>query len=300
MISIGVVARQTGVDVSTLRKWETRYGFPRPLRRDSGQRAYRAEDVVTLHMITRRVAAGERIGQVIRELLDVQASAHPRALCPPTNELAPDIAAALHLLQSNDLSSLRAMLEDTRQRHCMLDYVNEFIAPLTVAVGTEWAAGRLPVYVEHFYSALLESQLIRETALFATADSPRVLLVSPAGEKHTLGLAMTHAVLAEAGISCLRIFSDLPATEIAAACAAHQFAAVGLSASVHYSPRILREKIARLRRLLPPEVQLWLGGGGINRVAVLPAGASTFASLADLIDAARPLRCAPTVSLLGT
>jgi methanogenic corrinoid protein MtbC1 len=123
----------------------------------------------------------------------------------------------------------------------------------------------------------------------AAAVSPRLLLVTLSGEKHTLGLTMIHAVLAEAGVPCVRLNSDLPVSEIVAACARHGFHAVGLSASVHYSRRLLRAQINVLRNDLPSTVELWLGGGGIDRVSVLPPGSRTFNNFFSLIQAAHRL-----------
>ena len=68
MISIGVAARQAGLEICTLRKWEERYGFPKPVRLDSGQRRYLGSEVEQLLVVVRRVVAGERPGKVIREL----------------------------------------------------------------------------------------------------------------------------------------------------------------------------------------------------------------------------------------
>lgn len=68
MFSIGVVARQTGIEIGTLRKWESRYGFPLPARKDSGQRYYSESDIAALLQIARRITNGERVGNIIRHL----------------------------------------------------------------------------------------------------------------------------------------------------------------------------------------------------------------------------------------
>ena len=46
-LSIGELARRTGVPAATLRSWEDRYGFPRPQRLGGGHRRYAEGDTVT-------------------------------------------------------------------------------------------------------------------------------------------------------------------------------------------------------------------------------------------------------------
>jgi methanogenic corrinoid protein MtbC1 len=203
------------------------------------------------------------------------------------------ISAALQLICQQDYSALKQLLDETRQQGSMLEFVQAFVTPLSIAVGEVWTRGELPIHAEHFYSALVERLLLRDiesmaaTKRVAASVVPRILLVTLSGEQHTLGLTMTHAVLAEAGIPCVRLNSDLPVSEIVAACARHGFRAVGLSASVHYSRRLLRAQIDVLRKDLPADVELWLGGSGIDRASVLPSGSRTFNDFSSFIEAAR-------------
>jgi DNA-binding transcriptional MerR regulator len=57
-LSIGDLARRTGVPAATLRSWEDRYGFPRPQRLDGGHRRYREADTAGIEQILRLRASG--------------------------------------------------------------------------------------------------------------------------------------------------------------------------------------------------------------------------------------------------
>jgi DICT domain-containing protein len=57
-LSIREVARETGVSEGTLRMWETRYGFPEPLRLPSGHRRYTADQIVQVRQVARDREAG--------------------------------------------------------------------------------------------------------------------------------------------------------------------------------------------------------------------------------------------------
>jgi MerR family transcriptional regulator, light-induced transcriptional regulator len=57
-LSIGELARQTGVPVATLRSWEDRYGFPRPQRLAGGHRRYEKGDAALIGEVLRLRASG--------------------------------------------------------------------------------------------------------------------------------------------------------------------------------------------------------------------------------------------------
>ena len=67
-ISIGSLARRTGVPVDTLRAWERRYGVLRPERTDGGQRRYGDRDVERVLWLSARVAEGQRISDAVAAL----------------------------------------------------------------------------------------------------------------------------------------------------------------------------------------------------------------------------------------
>jgi len=77
-LSIGELARQTGVPVATLRSWEDRYGFPRPQRLPGGHRRYEEGDTALIGEILRLRASGlslqAAIGQAAARLAEAQLS----------------------------------------------------------------------------------------------------------------------------------------------------------------------------------------------------------------------------------
>jgi DNA-binding transcriptional MerR regulator len=286
MLSIGVVARQTGIEIGTLRKWESRYGFPKPLRRESGHRYYRDTDVENLLLIARRVATGERVGKVIREFNGPAPlpSRVPR-LATANSQTAKIIAAAAAALLGDHVTVLEAVLAKALRQRSMPAFVEEVAAPLTHLVGEYWALGKLPIHGEHLYAAILDNLLAQAANRCETAHGqPAVLLTTLTGEQHTLGLSMAHAVLSDAGIASLKFPTGLPIPDIVAAAKAYRVAVVGISVGFHYSPRMLRAAIWQLRADLPAEIALWLGGSGMNQVCEIPAGARVIASMVQLLE----------------
>ena len=70
----------------------------------------------------------------------------------------------------------------------------------------------------------------------------------------------------------------MPLTEIVRAAQAHQADIVALSFSTAFPHRQIPPQLEQLRQLLPPEIELWVGGGGIRRVTP-SAGIKFFGSL---------------------
>lgn len=287
MFSIGVVARQTGVEIGTLRKWEVRYGFPQPMRQESGQRYYSAGDIDKLLIIVRRIASGERVGKIIRELDAVQHLSHGNS--PETQmQSAVDevLAEALNALIVHDVPKFKRSLEEALNSLSVYDFVEKIAGPLAERVGEYWASGRLPIHGEHLFSCILESFLTRESSLSKGANKqPSILLTSPPGELHTLGLSMIDAVLGESGIACLRLPGGLPIPEIVAASAAYQIKVVGISASCLSPPRMLGALVYELRAALPADVALWFGGSGMKKIVNIPSDVTVISSLHELFKA---------------
>ncbi|MEI5675586.1 MULTISPECIES: DICT sensory domain-containing protein [unclassified Nocardioides] len=70
LLSIGDLAQATGVNATTLRAWETRFGFPVAMRLPSGHRRYRREDVAAVRSVAQRRDSGLRLDVAIAEILD--------------------------------------------------------------------------------------------------------------------------------------------------------------------------------------------------------------------------------------
>jgi DICT domain-containing protein len=66
-LTIGDLAARTGLTPAALRMWESRHGFPRPQRRESGHRRYTDRDVELVLQVLRRRDAGARLEVALAE-----------------------------------------------------------------------------------------------------------------------------------------------------------------------------------------------------------------------------------------
>ena len=76
-LTIGELARRTGVNPATLRMWEARHGFPAPQRLGSGHRRYAEEQVAAVDRVLRRRETGVRLDVAIAEVLAAAAPTSP-------------------------------------------------------------------------------------------------------------------------------------------------------------------------------------------------------------------------------
>ena len=65
MWPMGAVSKRTGITEHTLRAWERRFGFPKPIRLPSGHRRYTSDQVRQLLLINRALSSGYRAGDVV-------------------------------------------------------------------------------------------------------------------------------------------------------------------------------------------------------------------------------------------
>jgi DNA-binding transcriptional MerR regulator len=91
-MSIGEVARRTGVTVPTLRAWERRYGLLLPVRTTGGHRRYRDEDVRRVLEVLGLKGQGWAVGAAVRRVLDQGSASSVR---PPVEVLRDRLWSAL-------------------------------------------------------------------------------------------------------------------------------------------------------------------------------------------------------------
>jgi MerR family transcriptional regulator, light-induced transcriptional regulator len=265
--SIAAVERATGLSKDTLRVWERRYGFPQPERDTAGDRAYPSDQVERLRVIRRLMDAGHRPGGIVAlDMNALQALAVPpeaQALAARGHSQTSDLLACLELIQTHDAPALRQLLTQAAARSGLVSFVTQLVAPLTMAVGEAWMAGRFQVFEEHIYTECV-TRVLRQAMsgipVAAASRMPRVLLTSFPGEPHALGLLMVEALLTLEGCQCLSLGPQTPIADIGKASLAHRADIVALSFTSVFGARALTSGLDELRALLPASTAIWAGG----------------------------------------
>jgi len=267
-LNISAVEREAGLSKDVLRMWERRYGFPKPLRDDNGERRYSAGEVAKLRAIKRLMDVGLRPGKIIRHTLDeLNALAEGRVV--PRREATSPAAESeiLTLLSAHDASALQNMFANLLMRQGLQRFVLETLTSLNHAVGDAWMRGDLAVFEEHLYTEQLQVALRTGINAFPRQlGVPRVLLTTFPGEQHGLGLLMVEALLVPEGAQCISLGPQTPIEDIRRAALAHEVQVVALSFSGAFPVRQAGDGLASLRRQLPPAMAIWAGGEMTRRI----------------------------------
>lgn len=283
-----VVAQRTGLSAHVIRVWEKRYQAVTPSRTTTNRRFYTSQDVERLKLLRRATEAGHGIGAIARlpqsQLMALVSEGNGGAVgAVGAGGVAPaatavdagaDTAESLvEALFAAVLAMTPEALEPLLDRGAValgqIRMLNDVLVPLMVRIGEAWQAGRLKVAHEHIASSAIRSylgQLSRPATWHPGA--PAILVTTPAGQIHEVGAALVAAVAAQQGWRVVYAGAAMPATEIAAAAIQNRVRAVALSIVYPADDPALGPELVRLRRVLPSEVTLVVGGraaGGYHR-----------------------------------
>jgi methanogenic corrinoid protein MtbC1 len=300
MLHISIVEQNTGISKDLLRKWESRYGFPVPQRRQDGDRYYPREQVERLRTIKRLLDAGYRAHRVVpadsgelRRLADGLGRPASQFLDPAFVE------CLLDALASFDVLAVERLLKSAYIKNGVQRFVLDILAPMNVVVGDAWASGRLQIHHERAYTeTVVRLMHTIISGLEGQADGRlRILLATPSGELHTLGLLMAQAMFMLEGAQVVMLGQQVPFSDLVAAASRYRADVLGLSFSHAYSLRIGRLLLEDLRSELDPAIQIIAGGSAVGRYGKLPEGvfpSETLSAGINLIVALRGQRHAAT------
>ena len=281
------IERETGFGKEQLRKWRQRFGFPPKESNVEGKIAYSNQTVEQLHLIRRLLEAGFRpaqvVGKTVLELEKLKLELGLNAVVYAPDE---SIVSLIEYIKLNDLKGFLSLLIKKRGKQIMLDFVQNTIAPLMIGIGEAWRRDEIDIHHEHLCSAHIERYLHAEILRLRPREGlPVILLALPPGEHHLLGLLIAEAVLAEEGATTINIGSGIPLNNLKLAAITCKADVVALSFSFAHPSKDILPTILHFRRLLPPEIQIWVGGAGISVIRKKPKGVDFFYDFKDVVFA---------------
>ena len=265
---------------TTLRKWESRYGFPLAQRTSARTRLYAPATVDQLRLALIRMANGEKPGVVLRTPFAERLSATP---------LHDTLAPMLLWLRQGQPEHCDAWLCKQLAQQGLVAFADDILGPLLWAIGDGWAQQRVRILEEHSLSTLVQRVLAMActgaTPPVTSHPLPTVLLATLSGEHHTLGLSMVESVLRNLGARVVTLGANVPLAEMCAAVPLFDAQVLALSLSPALAPRLAQRELTLLMQQLPPHVCLWLGGGGVAALQRVPPKTQVFTSCRDIASA---------------
>ena len=263
---VRVAASMTGLKPELIRAWETRYDAVHPVRTSGGSRRYSGEDLHRLMLLRDVVDAGYRIGKIAQLSLE-----DLRGLLPESEGIEPDsIERVIAVAQRLDGAEVRRLLGEEHSRLGSVAFATEIALPLLIEIGRRWERGTLSISVEHMTTAILRSSLL---SIFDSLDesrrSPKAIFATPSGEPHDLGTLVAAIVAMRAGADVVFLGADVPADDLVEGVINARAAILVLG--VVTLPNDEAESILRtVRKQVPDDVGIWIGGRGIRGLVPLP------------------------------
>lgn len=268
-MTIAEVEQATGLSREVLRKWELRYQFPLPMRGARGQRQYARDDAHKLQLIAQLLAQGLRPSNLVRlslaELQQRHASSTAHVLRTNVSSQVLGLIACLKVAQS--ASALQEFLLNLIDEVGVSRFIEEHFPAFNVAIGEAWVAGVISIASEHHYTETLRSVVIvRLAALPKLPPQGRIILCTPPGELHALGLLGLQVKLSLVGAECINLGTQMPAADVALAALDWRVTVVAIYASCAFGREPLQVYVCKLRQLLPTPCDIWLGGRGAENL----------------------------------
>lgn len=269
MYSIKAVSQATGLTVETLRAWERRYRAVVPVRDDLGRRVYRAEDVLRLRRLREATDRGHPIGRLVHldertlaDLIDAPDSRPPSAAATAFVERALDAAQRYSATDCEQALTLAIALMPPAR------LIDEVLGPLLREVGERWHRGEFSIAQERLVSSAVRRHLglIVDTYERAARRPSSIVFATLPGERHELGLLMSAMVCASRGFRVHYLGPEMPAPEIARYANETGAGVVALSVLLDDGLAQVATQLEELRTALEPEVAIWLGGRGVQRL----------------------------------
>jgi methanogenic corrinoid protein MtbC1 len=292
-----VVAQRTGLSSHVLRAWERRYGVVAPTRTEGGQRLYSDADIERLSLLRTLTAAGGAISQLAH--LPVVELSRMRFTEPsPGVGMEPAVnpgtwrTAALEAIHSMDGVGLRRELDRAVLALGVPRFLDLVVAPMLHEVGSRWHEGRMGIAQEHLATAVVRDVLgwVRESS-GVRGTAPGLVVATPAGQLHEGGALLVAAAAAAEGWRVTYLGANLPGQEIGAAAVRAGARAVAVSVLHPEDDTDMADELAALRRALPEEVRLVVGGAAAPAYqgAIEAVGGELVADLGELRELLRRL-----------
>ncbi len=273
LISIGELARLTGITTHTLRMWEKRYGTPLSQRLPSGHRRYPKEDVPRLRAISKALESGYRASKVVsgtleelhglmglKPLIDSNPTS-PQELESSSNEML--VERWIKGIHEYEDDCLLQGFHEQWNKVGPLKFIVDCMVPFIERVGNGWESGELSISNEHFATECVDSFLTSKwRQLNSRKEGWSILMATLPGETHNLGLLMSSVVASLSGGKIIYLGLNTPLEDIISTANKNEPELLCLSISLGEKILDPEDCLLKIRSELKKEVTIISGGKG--------------------------------------
>ena len=214
--SVAQVEALSGIKAHTLRIWERRYSFLKPLRTPTNIRYYTDDQLKKLLNFGILVRNGYRVSKLEKMSNQEVFEAVTAILADPESEDRDEIKGlTLAMLEMNE-EEFDNIFERQVIRKGFLKTITEMIYPFLQYVGVLWNTNKAMIAQEHFVSNLIRQKIITaiERLSIPPKSSPAVVFFLLEGEDHEIGLLLAHFIAKERGWQTYYLGPGVPVSNI--------------------------------------------------------------------------------------
>lgn len=237
---IRTVCALTGLNPVTLRAWERRYEFIKPIRTAGGHRLYTQQHVDQINRALAMRERGTSIGSAARAL---------RGAAAPTGT---DIWTALRAriisaIVQFDETALDAIYESALALQPIEAVTRKLFVPVLEELGRRWESAEGRVAEEHFFTTYTRNKLGARLHHRRREATPfRLMCACAPREQHELGLLLFALAAHDNNLGCVLLGADMPLEELPAVCVRAGCDGIAISMSMPPHGSWLEQELPRL------------------------------------------------------
>ncbi len=205
----------SGVKAHTIRIWEQRYNFLKPLRTITNIRMYNNEELKTLLTVALLNKYGYKISR-IDQMSDEQRMQAAIEL-PQQDAYYEHLVNEMigHMIDIDHLG-FEQLLNAHIQLHGIEKTITHLIFHFLEKVGILWQTNRIVPVQEHIVSNIIRQKIVSaiENLPFVTRSGPLFLLLLPEDEHHEMGLLFVYYLLRKKQIPVIYLGANVPVKDV--------------------------------------------------------------------------------------
>lgn len=276
--NIQIASQLSGVASATIRAWEKRYTAVVPTRADNGHRLYSEVDIEKLSVLFKLTEMGQTIGRIahlpLEELKNVYSTISDKSddqkgffvqKSSPT-DYEKTLTGLYIALAAYKIDIISHELEKAKVTLTPRDLTLNILVPLFHEIGNKVYNGELSIAQEHTLSAIVSFHLGQMIGTHYTRVLKKeflVLITTPEGEMHEIGILASALLCVQHGIKFIFLGTNMPAASLAEAANALNCNAILMGVTKGHEldgHATLQEYLGELKANLKNEKKIWLGG----------------------------------------
>lgn len=214
--SVSQVEVLTGIKGHTLRVWERRYSFLKPMRTKTNIRFYSDSELRMLLNINILTNNGFRVSKIDKmsedELHQVVLDLNSKSSAQYDDDLNRLVLSMLEL----DEPSFNEIFRRHITRNGILKTVTHLIYPFLDHVGILWTANKAMPAQEHFISNLIRQKVIAAIDQMPDTnnEAENIIMFLPENESHEIGLLLAYYIAKDVGFKVYYLGQNVPMENI--------------------------------------------------------------------------------------